>query len=259
MLWIRSLAYLAAFYGATTLFAILGLPVLLLNRHRVQAYARFWCRTLVRLLEHICATKVDFRGLENIPEGACLIAAKHQSALETLALTTVTRDFSYILKKELIAIPVFGWYLKGAGQIAIDRSKRAQALPDLIRQVRQAVAEGRQIFIFPEGTRTPVGAPPDYKTGVTQLYRETGAPCVPVALNSGLFWPRRGILRRPGTVTIAFLEPIPPGLDKTEFMRRLQDQIETGTAELVAGAIEHDPSLAKGSGQRSHAHLVSRL
>jgi 1-acyl-sn-glycerol-3-phosphate acyltransferase len=243
MIWIRSLLYLAAFYGTTTLLAILGLPILLLDRHKVQAYARFWTRTLVWLLEKICGTRVVFRGLDNIPEGACLIAAKHQSALETLALTTITRDFSYILKKELTEIPVFGWYLKGAGQIAIDRSKRGQALPDLIRQVRQAVAEGRQIIIFPEGTRKSLGAPPDYKTGVSQLYHESQIPCVPVALNSGLFWPRRGILRRPGTVTIQFYEPIPPGLERSDFMRRLETQIETGTAELVAGAIAEDPSL----------------
>jgi 1-acyl-sn-glycerol-3-phosphate acyltransferase len=256
MIWIRSLVFLISFYALTTFLALIGLPVLLIGRHRVQDYARFWTRASVRLLEVICGIKVAFQGLEHIPEGACLIAAKHQSALETLALTTITRDFSYVLKKELTAIPIFGWYLKGAEQIAIDRSKRAQALPDLIQQVREAVAEGRQIFIFPEGTRKPVGAPADYKAGIVQLYRETGAPCVPVALNSGLFWPRRGLSRYPGTATIAFLEPIPPGLDKGEFMRQLEARIEAGTAELVAGALSENPALKRALPQQPGAAML---
>jgi 1-acyl-sn-glycerol-3-phosphate acyltransferase len=240
---IRSLAFHAAFYVTTTLLAIIGLPILAGDRHRVQAYARLWTRTTVWLLEKICGTRIVFRGLEHIPDGACLIAAKHQSALETLALTTVTRDFSYILKKELIAIPVFGWYLGGAGQIALDRSKRGQALPDLSRQAREAVGEGRQIFIFPEGTRKRAGAAPEYKSGVAHLYADTGVPCVPVALNSGLFWPRQSILVRPGTVTIAFLEAIPPGQPKQDFLRLLQSRIEEATASLVAEALAADPSL----------------
>lgn len=240
---LRSLAFHAAFYVTTTLLAVLGLPVLTRNRHMVQAYARFWTRTAIWLLAKICGTRIEFRGLGHIPEGACLIAAKHQSALETLALTTITRDFSYILKKELMGIPVFGWYLAGAGQIALDRSKRGQALPDLSRQAKEAVAEGRQIFIFPEGTRKPVGAAPEYKSGVAHLYADTGAPCVPVALNSGLFWPRQSVLVRPGTVTIEFLEPIAPGLPKQEFLRLLEERIEDATRRLVAEAVAADPAL----------------
>lgn len=240
---IRSLAFHVAFYVTTTLLAVLGLPVLAGDRHRVQAYARLWTRTAIWLLEKICGTRIEFRGLEHIPHGGCLIAAKHQSALETLALTTITRDFSYILKKELMGIPVFGWYLAGAGQIALDRSKRGQALPDLSRQAREAIAESRQIFIFPEGTRKPVGAAPEYKSGVAHLYADTGAPCVPVALNSGLFWPRQSILLRRGTVTIEFLEAIPPGQPKQEFLRLLQCRIEDATARLVAEALAADPSL----------------
>jgi 1-acyl-sn-glycerol-3-phosphate acyltransferase len=246
---IRSLAFHAAFYVTTTLLALVGLPVLAGDRLRVQAYARFWTRTSVWLLERICGTRIEFRGLEHIPDGACLIASKHQSALETLALTTITRDFSYILKKELVGIPIFGWYLARAGQIALDRSKRGQALPDLSRQAREAVAEGRQIFIFPEGTRRPVGAAPEYKSGVAHLYADTAAPCVPVALNSGLFWPRQSILLRPGTMTIEFLEPIAPGRPKQEFLRLLQAKIEDATASLVAEALATDPSLKQALAQ----------
>lgn len=243
MIWLRSAVFHAAFYSLTTVLAILGLPVLAMGRHAVQAYAKFWTGTSVWLLEKICGTKIDWRGLENLPRGACIIAAKHQSTLETLALTTKGTDFSYILKKELIAIPVFGWYLKGAGQVAIDRAKRGQALPDLTRQVRAALSLGRQMIIFPEGTRKRPGAPPEYKSGVSHLYTDTGALCVPVALNTGLFWPRHSLLIRSGTVTIAFLQPISPGVDKQSFQKILEERIETATAELISAAIATDPSL----------------
>ena len=152
-------------------------------------------------------------------------------------------DFTFVLKRELLSVPMFGWYLKGAEQIAIDRAKRGQALADLTRLVKQAVAEGRQVFIFPEGTRKPAGAPPDYKSGVAHLCAATGATCVPVALNSGLFWPPRGWQRRPGRVVIEFLAPIVPDPDKQQFMRRLEDEIEPATARLIAEALAADPAL----------------
>jgi 1-acyl-sn-glycerol-3-phosphate acyltransferase len=243
MILLRSLAFHIAFYLWTTVLAILGLPVLVMGRHKVQAYAKFWTGSSVWLLEKICGTKIIWRGLKNLPRGACIIASKHQSALETLALTTKGADFSYILKRELTAIPVFGWYLKGAGQVAIDRAKRGQALPDLTRQVREALAQGRQMIIFPEGTRKRVGAPPEYKSGVAHLYVDTGAVCVPAALNAGLFWPRRSLSIHPGTVIISFLEPIEPGLDKQSFMQLLESRIEAETAELIGAALIADPSL----------------
>jgi 1-acyl-sn-glycerol-3-phosphate acyltransferase len=243
MILLRSLAFHAAFYLWTTVLALAGLPVLVMGRQRVQAYAKFWTGSSVWLLEKICKTKVEWRGLKNLPRGGCIIAAKHQSALETLALTTKGADFSYILKRELIAIPVFGWYLKGAGQVAIDRAKRGQALPDLTRQVIEAIAQGRQMIIFPEGTRKPAGALPEYKSGVGYLYTDTGAVCVPVALNTGLYWPRRSLSIHPGTVTIAFLDAIAPGLDKQSFLQLLEARIEAGTAELIARALAADPSL----------------
>ena len=243
MILLRSLAYHASFYLWTTVLAIVGLPILLLNRHRVQNYAKFWTGSSVWLLEKICGIKVEWRGLENLPKGACFIASKHQSALETLALTTKGGDFGFILKRELMEIPVFGWYLKGAGQVGIDRGKPAQALADLAQQAREAIAQGRQLIIFPEGTRKAVGSPPDYKSGIAYLYQETGAVCVPVALNSGLFWPRRSRLIKPGKVMIAFLEPIAPGLDRKSFIQLLETRIEAATAALIDEALAADPSL----------------
>jgi 1-acyl-sn-glycerol-3-phosphate acyltransferase len=243
MILLRSLLFHASFYLLTTVLAIVGLPILLMSRHRVQAYAKFWTGSAVWLLEKICNTKVEWRGLENLPRGACLIASKHQSALETQALTTKGADFGFILKRELMAIPVFGWFLKGAGQLGIDRAKHARALTDLARQARAAIAQGRQLIIFPEGTRKAVGSTPDYKPGAAYLYAETKAVCVPVALNTGLFWPRRSLSIKPGTVTIAFLEPIEPGLDKKSFMQLLERRVETATAQLVSEALAADPSL----------------
>jgi 1-acyl-sn-glycerol-3-phosphate acyltransferase len=240
---IRSILFHAAFYSLTAVLAIFGLPVLLRNRQGVQSYARFWTRTSIWLLDKVGGVRVEFRGLDHLPRGGCIIAAKHQSALETLALTTITHDFSYVLKRELMGIPVFGWYLSGAGQIAIDRAKRGQAMADLIKQVGEAAAEGRQIFIFPEGTRKQAGAQPDYKSGVAHLYAATGAICAPVALNTGLFWPRSGPLRA-GTAVIEFLEPIQPGLDKKTFSSQLQAAIEAETAALITEALAADPSLS---------------
>jgi 1-acyl-sn-glycerol-3-phosphate acyltransferase len=243
MILLRSLAFHAAFYLWTAALAIAGLPILLLNRLRVQAYAKFWTGSAVWLLEKICGLKIEWRGLENLGSGACFIASKHQSALETLALTTKGADFGFILKRELMAIPIFGWYLKGAGQVGIDRGKPAQALASLAHQAREAIAQGRQLIIFPEGTRRPAGAPPDYKAGIAYLYAQTGAACVPVALNTGLFWPRHSLAIKPGKVTIAFLEPIVPGLDKRAFMQLVQSRIETATAQLINQALSADPSL----------------
>jgi 1-acyl-sn-glycerol-3-phosphate acyltransferase len=253
MILFRSLVFHAAFYLTTTVLALAGLPVLVMGRQNVQAYAKFWTGSAVWLLDKICKTKVVWRGLENLPRGACIIAAKHQSTIETMALTTKGADFSYILKPELMAIPVFGWYLKGTGQVAIDRAKRGQALPDLTRQVREAIAQGRQMIIFPEGTRKPAGGPPEYKSGVGYLYADSGAVCVPVALNTGLYWPRRGLSIHPGTVTIAFLEPIAPGLDRQSFVQLLEERIEAATAELIAGALAADPSLKRALGRPESA------
>jgi len=253
MILIRSLLFIALFYLVTTILAILGLPYLAFDRLAVQSLARIWVRASLWLLDKICGVKVEFRGLENLPQGACLIAAKHQSTLETLALPLAAHDFSFVLKRELVAIPIFGWYLQRAEQVAIDRAKRGQALPDLNRQVREALAQGRQIIIFPEGTRRPTGAPAQYKSGVAHLYAAAGAACVPVALNTGLFWPRRSILLRPGVAVIAFLEPIGPGLDKQSFMRLLESRIETATAKLIAETLVADPSLESALARREDA------
>ena len=155
--------------------------------------------------------------------------------LETFALLLLFDDPAYIAKRELMWIPLFGWYLAKARMIPVDRGARAQALTALTRRVRAEVKRGRQVIIFPEGTRRAPGASPAYKHGVAHMYAETGVPCLPVALNSGLVWGRRSFRRYPGTVTFEILDPIPPGLDKDAMLARLRHDIETATARLVAG------------------------
>jgi 1-acyl-sn-glycerol-3-phosphate acyltransferase len=173
-----------------------------------------------------------------------LIAAKHQSFLETFALLKYAPDFAIILKRQLTYVPLFGLYLIASQQIAIDRGRGRQALNQIASAAKPVFAAGRQVFIYPEGTRRLPGAPPMYKHGVAALYVATETPCLPVAVNTGLFWRRRGFLRRPGVAVIEYLPVIAPGLDRTTFAKRLQTAIEEACDRLNAEAIAKDPSLA---------------
>ena len=243
MILIRSLVFNVAFYLSFILLMTFGLPTMIISRGSVLVVVRLWARVSLWLLATICGTKVEFRGLHNLPNGAAIIAPKHQSFLETIALIVVLSDFTYILKKELIAIPFFGWWLKASDQIAIDRSKGSGTLVQLQKAVREKLALGRQVVIFPEGTRKPIGAPPAYKTGVAILCADCSVPCTPVALNAGLFWPRRSMLRPPGTVVIEFLSAIDPGLEKRLFLQALEAAIEPATNALVEEALRANPDL----------------
>ncbi len=213
MLAVRSALFNVLFYLVLIVLMLAGLPTMLFGRHAVLRMANIWGKASLLLLRWICGTRVEFRGLDNVPSQACIIASKHQSFIEIIAFASLYSDFTFVLKRELTRIPLFGWYLAQSDQIAIDRASGRSALTQVSRMAKIVLAEGRQVFIFPEGTRRPPGAAPDYKFGVAYLYNETGATCVPVALNSGLFWPRRSFIRRPGTIVLQFLEPIGPGLD----------------------------------------------
>jgi 1-acyl-sn-glycerol-3-phosphate acyltransferase len=195
--------------------------------------ARFWMRGLHLALRWIIGLRYEVRGLENLPPRPVIIASKHQSAWETVFFHLVRVDTVIGLKDELTRVPIFGWYLMIARNIRIDRGGAAKAMRSLIEGAKAAVAQGCSILIFPEGTRRPPRAPPDYKPGVAALYRELGVPVVPVALNSGLFWPRRGFVKRPGSITVEFLPPIEPGLDRKPFMAELERRIETASTRLL--------------------------
>jgi 1-acyl-sn-glycerol-3-phosphate acyltransferase len=244
MIFVRSALFNFLFYANLIFLMIIGLPTLLFGRHAVFMLARLWSRSSLFLLQAICGLSAEFRGLENIPRGACIVAPKHQSFWETFALVPYMEDFSYVLKRELTYIPVFGWYLLRAEQIAIDRANVRTALRELAVRARTLFAEGRKLFIFPEGTRRAPGAPPAYKAGVAYVYDKTGVPCLPVALNAGLFWPRRRFLRFPGTIVVEFLPPIAPGMERDAFLRELEQRIESATARLIAEAARNQPASA---------------
>jgi 1-acyl-sn-glycerol-3-phosphate acyltransferase len=232
----RSLLFNLLFYVTTTLFVVLGSPLLLAPRQWAMAALRVHSRFELWLLRVICGTKFEVRGREHLPDGPCLVASKHQSAWETFALIPLFRDPALLMKRELFWIPFHGWFSKKFEMIPVDRDKGPAALRRMLREAKKRIEAGREIIIFPEGTRRPPGAPPSYKTGIVLLYEALGVPCVPVALNSGLFWPRRTLTRRPGTIVVEILEPIPPGLPKKAFLERLETTIETAADRLLAEA-----------------------
>lgn len=240
----RSTIFNVLFYMNIIALMVVGLPSVLMGRRAAMFLAKAWAHSSLWLLRVVCGTRVEFRGRHLIPNGGVVIAAKHQSSLETFALVTQLPDFAYVFKRELNWIPLFGWYLMAVQQIAINRSAGSTALAQVTSGVKTFLRDGRAIVIFPEGTRRPVGAPPSYKHGVSHIYATLDAPIVPVALNTGLFWPRRSFLRKPGTAVIEFLPVIRPGLSKEEVAPVLQDAIENGTAALVAEALRFDPTLA---------------
>ncbi|WP_240476638.1 lysophospholipid acyltransferase family protein [Geminicoccus roseus] len=201
-----------------------------------RAYARGWERGILFLLRWVVGIRHEIRGRHHLPAEPVIIAAKHQSAWETLTFHTFVHDLSVGLKYELTRIPIFGRYLMKSGCIRIDRGAAARALKSLVEGAERAMADGLHVMIFPEGTRRSPGAPPDYKPGVAALYRKLNRPCVPVALNSGVFWGRRSFAKHSGTIVLEFLEPIPTGLPRAEFMRVLEERIEAATARLVTEA-----------------------
>jgi 1-acyl-sn-glycerol-3-phosphate acyltransferase len=233
MLVVRSVLFNVAFYVSLLGWLIVALPAFLLPYRAVLAVAKAWGRYNLVLLRVICGLKADFRGLEKIPPGPLLIAAKHQSAWETFALLWLFDDPAFILKRELQWIPVFGWLTIKARMIPVNRAPRIANFNAMMQRARKELAAGRQIVIFPEGTRRPAGAEPSYKYGIARLYEGANVPVLPIALNSGLFWRRRSMLRPPGTIVVEVLDPIPPGLDEEAFMARLQNDIEAATTRLI--------------------------
>ena len=241
----RSLVFNVLFYVTTTMFVVIGSPLLFAPRRWAMWALAINSRFELWLLKLIVGTTLEVRGQEKLPRSACLVACKHQSAWETFALIPLFRDPALLMKRELFWIPFHGWFSHKFEMIPVDRDKGPAALRRMLREAKARIAEGREIIIFPEGTRRTPGAPPDYKTGVMLLYDALGVSCVPVALNSGLFWPRRSLTRRPGTIVVEFLDPIPPGLPKAEFLKRLTEAIETASKCLLAEAEAKEPGISQ--------------
>jgi 1-acyl-sn-glycerol-3-phosphate acyltransferase len=227
---IRSTIFFVYFAIVSATMSVLGTPLLIGPPRWSGWVGRSWSLATFWGLRVIVGTRFEVRGPR--PPNGVLIAIKHMSMWDTCAIYTLLDHPAIVLKRGLQFIPFYGWYLYRARMIPIDRDGKASALRKMANDAKAALADDRSIVIFPEGTRKKPDAAPDYKSGVAGLYGQLGVPCVPVALNSGLFW--AGFIKHPGTIVLEFLEPIPPGLPRRDFMPRLQSAIETATARLVA-------------------------
>jgi 1-acyl-sn-glycerol-3-phosphate acyltransferase len=236
MIWARSLAFNFAFLAWTAIVGTMGLPLLIAPRAVTMRFGRFWARVVLFLLRVIVGLEHEIRGFERIPRGACIVAVKHQSTWDTLILPVVLGDPACVLKRELLFVPLYGWYAARAGSVAVDRKAGASALRRLVATARPIAAEGRPIVIFPEGTRVAPAASLPYQPGVAALYQALELPLVPAAVNSGYFWGRRSFVKRPGRIVLEFLEPIPPGRPRRRVMAELKQRVETATAALLREA-----------------------
>lgn len=234
MLAIRSIAFAVVFYGWTTLLSPLYIPLMVLPRRGFWFMAWLWVRSCIAIVRGVAGIDCEVRGEENLTGGAVIIASKHQSAWDTLIYNKLFEDCAYVLKRELFMFPCFGWFLWKVGMIGVDRQGGAGALKELVRQTRDCLAAGRTIIIFPQGTRTPPGEERPYLPGVAALYRQCDVPVVPVALNSGLYWPRRRFIKRQGKIILEYLEPIQPGLGKRQFLDTLRARLEEANRRIEA-------------------------
>jgi 1-acyl-sn-glycerol-3-phosphate acyltransferase len=230
---IRSLAFNLAFFLWTALAMIAFLPVLLMPYGATYWFGRQWVRVSLWLLKHLVGLDHRVVGLEHAGRGPAIYAAKHQSSWDTLIFALYLHLPAYVLKRELLFLPLFGFYLLKAGHIAVDRSAGASALKKMLAAARLRRDQGRDILIFPEGTRVAVGGHRPFQPGIAALYGQLDLPVVPVALNSGLYWGRRSFHKKPGTITLEFLPAIPPGLPRRAFMAELEKRLEGASMRLA--------------------------
>ena len=237
MIALRSLLFNIAFYGWTTLCGAAFIATFILPRPVIRASLVVWARGIRWQLANLVGITAEFRGAENLPDGPVVLCAKHQSAWETIMLIEYLSDPVYVVKKELLLIPLYGWCAWKIGSIAVDRQGGVSALKGMVEGVQRALAAGRQVVIFPEGKRTVPGARLPYHPGVAAVAARVDAPMVPVALNSGVFWGRRSFVKRPGRIVVEFLPAMPTGLKSRAFMQELEHRVETATAALIAESL----------------------
>lgn len=245
MLFVRTLTFNVLFALATAILSLAAAPWLLMPYRAAIWYKQLWLHIVLGLTRIVIGIDSEERGRENIPDGPVIFAAKHQSAWDTLWLGREHPFCAFVLKRELIWLPIWGWYLLRLGMIPIDRSKGVASLRKITLAAGKLARKGRSILIFPQGTRTPPGADRPYLPGVAAIYKGANVPVVPVALNSGLFWPRKLMHKQPGVITVEYLEPIEPGLSRRDFMKTLEERIESATARLEAEALERFPHLPR--------------
>jgi 1-acyl-sn-glycerol-3-phosphate acyltransferase len=235
MSFLRSILFNVGFYGLTTILCVLALPALLLPRGVLVWFGRIWACGTAWMLRRFCGIDYEVRGLTPPAPGGRVYAFKHQSAWDTIMLPILLNDPMIVMKRELLWLPIFGWYLRKTRQVAIDRSGGAAALKRMLRAADSGLGAGRPLVIFPEGTRMAPGARRPYHPGVAALYTHLRVPVVPVALNSGRLWGRRSFLKKPGRILVEFLPAIEPGLDRAQFTAELERRIEEACARLEEG------------------------
>jgi 1-acyl-sn-glycerol-3-phosphate acyltransferase len=234
---LRSIVFWLVAMLLTLVIAIAGIATLPLHRDVTYRWCIHWARALLWLMRVVCGLRCRVVAREALPPGPVIFALKHQSAWETIAFPALGPPISGVLKRELLMIPVYGWYMRRLGMVPIDRTAGGAAIREMLRRAKDETMRGRSIMIMPEGTRLPPGRAGRYHPGVAALYSVLGLTVVPVALNSGLFWGRRSLLIRPGTVTMEFLAPIPPGLERKDFMNALRERIESASERLRLEAL----------------------
>jgi 1-acyl-sn-glycerol-3-phosphate acyltransferase len=236
MIFLRSVIFNMAFFGISIVSIILLVLTLPFPRAVLNKGFKVWMVFVMAAMKVIVGLSYEVRGRENIPAGPALFASKHQSAWDTGIFFLLLDDASYVLKKELLSIPLYGWLLKKDKMVAIDRDGGGAALKQMVRDSRDVIDSGRQLVIFPEGTRSQPGAMLPYHPGIAAVYKQANVPVVPVALNSGLFWGRRSFAKNPGKIIIEFLEPLPPGMDRKSFMAELENRVEQASNRLIKEA-----------------------
>jgi 1-acyl-sn-glycerol-3-phosphate acyltransferase len=228
---LRSWIYLIAFVVWTTGTAIIALPLLLTRRSTIAAI-RTWVRGIRFLSRTICGITFRAEGRENIPAGPCIIAAQHQASFETYEMFLEFEYPVYVLKRELIYIPLIGWYMQRAGLVHIDRGAGASAMRKMLREAQDELAAGNQVILFPEGTRVKPGETVPYKPGIAALYTHCDVPVIPMALNTGHIWGKTRILKRPGEIVFRYLPALPKGLSRDAMLAQLRARIESVQDEL---------------------------
>jgi 1-acyl-sn-glycerol-3-phosphate acyltransferase len=231
---IGSFFFMIFFWMWLLSLSILGLPLLLAPRRYAYQLVRFWGRGVLKALQYLCGITYTLEGLNHLPAAPFILASKHQSAFETIALYTHLENLVVVLKKELLWIPFYGWYVAKMRMIPIDRTSGVKSLRKMLKRTDEAAARKQTILIFPEGTRTRPHDAPAYKPGIAAIYHHLHQPVVPVSLNSGLFWGKKQWIKNKGHIRIVFHAPIPPHLPKQEFIEKLQNTIETGCKDLYS-------------------------
>jgi len=233
MKYLKAIWFNLTFYGANLVMSVLLSGSLFFPRPIIVKAVYVWLASVAWVEKHVGGISYRVIGREYVPDGACIVASKHQSEWETFKIHLIVNDPAIVLKRELLNIPLIGWYMRRSGSIPIDRAGRTRAVSEMMQAARKAAAEGRPIVIFPEGTRAAPGESRPYKRGVAALYQDLNIPIVPMALNSGLFWPKNSFFKKSGEITVQFLPPIPAGLPREEMMQRLRDELEPAALKLL--------------------------